>query len=182
MWYSRFFNLLPKGLAMAPVDAQSMKNILRYWVSGVTIVTSQHLHQRGGVTVSAFTSLSVDPPHIIVCLNKGVSSLPLLQESGLFVVNVLAEHQGYLSDIFGGRVALDEGADKFNGVATVLGVTGAPIIADTVGYLECRVKEQFSGDTHWIIIGEVIATSVYNDTPKPLVYFNRKYRDLDSYE
>ena len=165
---------------MQAVDSQSMREILRYWTSGVTVVTSQFGDQRGGVTVSAFTSLSVDPPQIIVCLNKNVSSLPLVQNSGFFVVNFLSYDQAHISDIFGGRVPLNEGADRFNGLELTTGVTGAPIISDAVGYLECRIKEQFFGDTHWIIIGEVLATAVMRDSPQPLVYYNRKYRGLDS--
>jgi flavin reductase (DIM6/NTAB) family NADH-FMN oxidoreductase RutF len=167
---------------MFPVDAQSMKNLLRYWASGVTVVTSQHEGQRGGVTVSAFNSLSVEPPQIIVCLNQNVSSLPLLQASGLFVVNILANNQTDFSDLFGGRVPLPESGDRFEGIAVETGVTGAPILPGTIGFLECRVKEQHFGDTHWIIVGEVVNAAVRSTPPQPLVYFNRKYRNLDSYD
>ncbi|MFN8531701.1 MAG: flavin reductase family protein [Anaerolineae bacterium] len=165
---------------MIPVDAQTMRDTMRYWVSGVSIVTTQHEGQRGGMTVSAFTSISVEPPQILICLNKGISSLPLLQASGAFAVNILAAHQLYLSDLFGGRVPLPEGADRFEGLTLKTAVTGAPILTESLGYLDCRVKQQFDGETHWVIIGEVVATATHNMVPFPLVYYNRKYRALDS--
>ncbi len=165
---------------MAPVDSQAMRNTLRYWVSGVSIVTTQRGDQRGGMTVSAFSSLSIEPPQILICLNKSVSSLPLILESGIFAVNILAAHQLQLSDLFGGRVELPDDANRFDGLTLKTAVTGAPILTDCLAYLDCRIKHTFDGDTHQVIIGEVLATETHNLIPFPLVYYNRKYRALDS--
>ncbi|MDX2160247.1 MAG: flavin reductase family protein [bacterium] len=167
---------------MTVVDSKAMRETLRYWASGVSVVTTQFDDQRGGVTVSAFNSLSVDPPQILVCLNKTVSSMPLIQQSGIFAVNILAAHQLHLSDLFGGRVELAEGADRFDGLTLKTDVTGAPIFTDCLAYLDCRVKQMIDGDTHWLVIGEVLATAAHNMIPFPLVYYNRKYRALDSCE
>jgi flavin reductase (DIM6/NTAB) family NADH-FMN oxidoreductase RutF len=165
---------------MPLVDPEALRNTMRLWASGVSIVTTQFEEHRAGVTVSAFSSLSLEPPQIVICLSKDVRAVPLIFESRYFVVNILAAQQQHFSDVFGGRVPLPEGADRFDSVTVKVGVTGAPIIDPCLAYLECHVKSTHDGDTHWIIIGEVIATEVDETLTAPLVYFNRNYRGLDS--
>lgn len=167
---------------MIPVDPQLLRTTLRYWASGVTIVTTKLGDQRGGMTVSAFNSLSLEPAQIVICLNKDASSMPLLKESGIFAVNILATHQNAISDLFGGRIKLEEGKDRFDGLSLKTAATGAPILTDALAYLDCRVKSTHDGETHWIIIGEVLATEVQSEPHAPLVYYNRGYRKLESFE
>ncbi len=167
---------------MSPVDPQAMRNTLRFWASGVSIVTAQVDERRGGVTVSAFSSLSIDPAQIVVCVSKEASAAPVLLEARAFAVNILNDQQAHLSDLFGGRVKLEEGEDRFNRLAIKTGVTGAPILTDTIGYLDCTIAAVHDGITHWIIVGAVQATEIHETTPSPLIYFNRGYRTLTTIE
>ncbi|MBE0690554.1 MAG: flavin reductase [Anaerolineae bacterium] len=153
-----------------------MRNTLRLWASGVSVVTSAAGEERNGLTVSAFNSLSLEPPLILVCLHKDSTTIPMIEESGVFAVSILNSEQAHLSDRFAGRVPLAEGEERFTGVETFTATTGAPLIKDAVGWLDCRVNRRHDGSTHWIYIGEVVATGQSAETSDPLLYFDRNYR------
>ncbi|MCC6613634.1 MAG: flavin reductase family protein [Anaerolineae bacterium] len=158
------------------VGPEDMRDTLRLWASGVSVVTSAAGDERNGLTVSAFNSLSLEPPLILVCLHKDSNTIPMIEESGVFAVSILNSDQAYLSDRFAGRVDLDEDEDRFTGVETFTALTGSPLIKDAVGWLDCRVHTRHDGSTHWIYIGEVVATGHSSTTEDPLLYFDRNYR------
>ncbi len=161
----------------------SLRDTLRLWGSGVSIVTTAHttpdgVTTRAGMTVSAFNSLSLEPPMILVCLNKEATAMHTLDQSNVFAVSILAENQAHLSDRFSGRVPVASHADRFEGVETYTVHTGSPIIQDALAWLDCRVHQRHDGNTHWIIVGEVLATGQHADIGAPLIYFNRNYHTL----
>lgn len=156
---------------------EQMRDTLRLWASGVSVVTTASGDRRAGMTVSAFNSLSIDPPLVLVCLQKDTTTAQLLQETGHFAVSILAGSQADISDRFAGRVPLEHKEDRFIGVPTRTIITGSPILAECVAWLDCRIHEQHDGSSHWIVVGAVVATGFYPDR-NPLLYYNRSYHGL----
>jgi len=156
------------------VDPTAYRNALACFASGVTIVTAAG-DGRGpvGVTVSAFCSLSLDPPLILVCLDNRTGCLAQFQETGAgFAVNVLAADQWALSDAFAGPQTFD-----MHGCAYVAGAGGAPLLDGVAAALACRVHAVHDGGDHRIVVGRV--EDVLVDRAKaPLVYFQSSYRGL----
>jgi flavin reductase (DIM6/NTAB) family NADH-FMN oxidoreductase RutF len=158
-----------------------MRDTLRLWASGVTVVTSQHDSQRAGMTVSAFNSLSLEPPLVLVCLFKDTRLAQMVTDSRIFAISILNAEQAALSDRFAGRVPLAEGEDRFDSVTTTTAVTGSPILTDALAWLDCRVHALHDGGTHWIVVGAVQATGQHYDAhPAPLIYYNRAYRQMET--
>lgn len=157
--------------------AEEMRDTLRLWPSGVSIVTTSDGERVSGMTVSAFNSLSIEPPLILVCLHKASTTGQLVQLTRRFAVSILGAGQAHISDLFAGRVPLDHKEERFIGLATHTAVTGSPILSDSVAWLDCRVHEQHDGVTHWIVVGEVLATGA-NPERDPLLYYNRDYHTL----
>ncbi|NDJ63024.1 MAG: flavin reductase [Chloroflexi bacterium] len=167
---------------MQPVDPQAMRDTLRLWASGVSVVTTALAtptgNQRAGMTVSAFNSLSLEPPSILVCLSKATTTVNLMAESDVFAVSILSEDSAELSDRFAGRHNLAENADRFLGVETHTASTGSPILSAALAWLDCKVCERYDGNTHWIVIGEVVATGQRDANVSPLLYYDRGYRTI----
>ena len=159
------------------VDAESLKKSMRHWASGVTVVTSIDGHERAGLTASSFTSISVDPPMILLSLQSFTPTLKLIERSGIFAVSILTSKQANLSVQFAGFAKLPEGADKFYQVDLKTAVTGAPIIADAASWMDCKLAAVYEAGLSRIIVGEVMATGQGEDI-LPLVYLNRAYYDL----
>jgi flavin reductase (DIM6/NTAB) family NADH-FMN oxidoreductase RutF len=161
-----------------PVDPQALRETMRLWASGVSVVTTAHGEQRSGLTVSAFNSLSLQPPMVLICLHKDSHSIPMIDESGVFAVSFLNSEQQIISDRFAGRIPFAEGEDRFTGVLTHIAATGSPIISDAIAWVDCKVASKHDGSTHWIYIGEVQATGQNSLTTAPLLYFDRAYRTM----
>lgn len=155
---------------------QAMRETMRLWACGVTVVTTTDGIRHEGMTASSFTSISLEPPLILVCLHKEAATSRLIQETGFFAVSILGEDQEQLSAQFAGYTQLPEGADRFYQVETIQGTTGAPILKDAIAWLDCRLFGVQDGATHWIFVGEVVATGRQPDPVWPLVYHNRAYR------
>ena len=155
---------------------------MRLWAAGVTVVTTASADgsQRAGLTVSSFTSVALEPPLILVCLDKTTLAAELTLESGIFAVSLLHGGQAAISNQLAGFAddTLPEGADRFYNVPLETAVTGAPIIADANAWLDCTVYKVYDGITHHIVLGEVQAAYRCEDEVTPLVYFNRGYHSL----
>lgn len=159
------------------IQPDSLRKIMRQWTTGVTLVTS---HDRGhphGMTVTSFTSVSLQPPIILVSLEKSSRTHGMVQKEAAFVVAVLAQDQRDLADRFAGRVP--DSDDRFAGVDYHPAASGAPIPLGSLAYLDCRVAGTYSAGTHTLFLGEVIAGEVLREGP-PLLYYNRDYRMLSS--
>lgn len=165
-----------------PIDAESLRDTLRFWGSGVSIVTTAHDDEQGhhiaGMTVSAFNSLSLEPPLVLTCLNKDATTAQIIKNAKVLAVSILAHEQAYFSDRFAGRVPLETNEDRFEGVPVFTAVTGSPILRGVLAWLDCRVKEIHDGSTHWIIIGEVLAAGHQEAEGIPLLYYNRAYHTV----
>ena len=156
------------------VDASQFKNALKLWASGVTVVTAQSATQGAkGMTATSFSSVSVDPPQILVCLNQLTDTGGALLESRDFAVNILTSAQQDVSNGFAGNSTQ---AERFAAVAWERGDNGAPLLTEALVSLECRVAQQILAGTHWIVIGEV--QKVVCRSGEPLLYYNGGYRQL----
>lgn len=160
-----------------PVSSESFRDVLRHFPSGVTVVTikSPAADAVHGLTVSAFASVSPDPPLILVTIDHRASACALLEKAGAtFAVNILAHDQMELSN----RFAWLKDEDRFAVGEWDTAVTGAPILKDALAWLDCTVYSRFAAGSHTIYIGEVQASGVPRPDEKPLVYWNRGYRKL----
>ena len=165
------------------IDAQETLTVLRTAflegmsrvASSVCVVTTDGPAGRGGVTVSAMTSISADgeDPTLLTCLNASASVLPLVLANGCFCINVLRTGQTEISDIFSARRPAP-GGDKFNAVTTATLVTGAPHLTAALASFDCRLISAERIGTHHICIGAVKAVSHAPDG-EPLLYGMRRY-------
>jgi flavin reductase (DIM6/NTAB) family NADH-FMN oxidoreductase RutF len=159
------------------IDSESLRKTMRLWVSGISIVTSAHDNQRAGVTASSFTSVALEPPLILVCLQDYITTYKMIEDSGIFAVSLLKADQAHLSAQFAGQITLPEGEDRFYRVDTMTQVTGAPILTDALAWMDCRLHAIYPAGKTGIIVGEVLATGQH-EGENPLAYHNRHYYDL----
>ena len=158
-----------------PLDPQILRLTMRQWATGVTIVTSVAGGERNGMTVSSFTSVSLEPPTVLVCLNKNTRTHNLVAQSAVFGISLLASDQEALSNRFAGLEP--DVADRFEGVSVATADTGAPLLVGALAWLDCRVRQAFDTTTHTVFIGEVVDVQVHSEG-EPLIYHNRHYRVL----
>ncbi|WP_445366369.1 flavin reductase family protein [Methylomonas sp. BW4-1] len=156
------------------VEAKEFKNALKLWASGVTVVTTQGRdNQPRGMTATAFSSVSVEPPQILVCLNQATDTGAALLESRRFAVNILNSAQEDVSNQFAGSTTQEQ---RFASIAWQAGENGAPILNEALAALECRVVQQVQAGSHWVIIGEV--DRVVCREGEPLLYYHSAYRTV----
>ena len=127
------------------------------------------------MTASSFASVSLDPPLILVCLDKASRTRALILEKGTFAVNVLADDQEEVSRSFSKR-----GTKPFDELAHHPGVKGDPLLDDAIAWLECLLEEMVEAGDHDIFVGEVLAAA--NRDGAPLLYYDQKYRSLRDLE
>ncbi len=159
-----------------PISADELRGVMRFWATGVAVLTTRAGDARHGMTVSSFTSISLTPPLVLVCVEQGVRTHRLLAEAGVFALSLLGVDQAAISDRFAGRET--EAQDRLAGLPTFTAVTGAPILADHLAYLDCRVVAAHPSADHTIFVAEVLAAAGPGGETSPLLYFNRGYHRL----
>jgi flavin reductase (DIM6/NTAB) family NADH-FMN oxidoreductase RutF len=154
------------------INPDDFRQVLAHFASGVTIVTTCDADQRPtGLTASAFCSVSLDPPLVLICVDHKSQSFPHLRESGRFGINILHQDHEALSRRFA-----SSRLDKFDGVEFSLGTLGVPLLDRALAHLECRtVNAHIEGD-HTIFVGRVEAISVGEG--EPLLYYRGRYHRL----
>lgn len=149
----------------AAVDPGLFRGAMASFPAGVTIVTTAVDGKPSGTTVSAFSSLSLDPPLVLVCLAKTSRTLQDIARTGRFCVNILAEGQEALAYAF----AKSGANDRFDQTNFAPGLEGDPVLAGCAATVECRIHEIFAGGDHEILVGQPIHISVDPVAP-PLVH------------
>lgn len=147
---------------------------MRNWATGVTIVAATLDGERHGMTVSSFTSLSLDPPLVMISLEQVAKTHRLVSASGYFAVTILGTKQQEVSDLFAGRHTED--IDRFKDLEVFTLVSGAPFLSDGMSFFDCRVVSTYSAGSHTLFIGEVVA--VYSADGDPLLYYQQNYHHL----
>src|SRR5262245_56624201 len=134
-----------------PIDKDVFRRVLSNFAAGVTIVRTVDTERRPhGLTATAFTSVSLDPPLVLVCIDKKAETYPQFDPAGIFAVNFLAHDQQHLSQRFA-----KSGGDKFADCAWRRGQLGAPLLEGAVGYVECRIRHAYEGGDHMTYVGEI---------------------------
>jgi len=147
------------------VDKDLYRHVIGGFLTGVTVVTASDAGHDQGMALSAITSVSLDPPTLLVCVNRTARTSRAIRSSGGFGVNILAADQEDLAQRFASRHA-----DKFDGLAVDRdNPLGVPVLPDVLGWLACRVVDQLEAGTHTIFVAEVMAAS--GRSTEPLAYF-----------
>jgi len=153
------------------VTRDEFRNALGRFASGVTVVTAIFADGPWGMTVSAFSSLSLEPPLVLICIDKRAGGHDNLAVGSFFAVNILSDCQEEVSRRFASR-----DVDRFEGIRFRPGSTGAPLLDGALANIECRAIDAHPGGDHTIIVGEVLATEISDG--KPLAYFRGSYAQL----
>jgi flavin reductase (DIM6/NTAB) family NADH-FMN oxidoreductase RutF len=163
----------PDPVPSSPVTAAEFRQALGHFVTGVTVVTALAPSGRPeGMTVNAFTSLSLEPPLVLVCLTRATRLLPIFESATHFAVNVLSADQ---RDLSVGFSRLD--GDRFHAVSWRPWTTGAPVLDGCVANLECLRTGRHDGGDHVILVGQVERLA-YDATQPPLLFARGDYHRL----
>lgn len=158
-------------------DAERFRLVMGHFATGVTVVTVATKDGADGITVNALSSVSLEPPLVMVALDRRRHVVPAVRAAGRYAVNVLAEDQRHLADCFAGA-AVEPGRDAFCGASWRPGVTGLPLIDGAIATLECTVVDTVPVGDHDLFIGRVDSLATPRDEA-PLVYFRRRYRRVE---
>jgi flavin reductase (DIM6/NTAB) family NADH-FMN oxidoreductase RutF len=154
-------------------DPARFRSVLGRFASGVTVVTTRDAAGADhGMTVSAFCSLSLEPPLVLMCVERHASMHDMLLTASDFVVNILAEGQELVARRFA-----EHTEDRFDGIGYARGVTGSAILTDVLAYIECAMTDRHAGGDHTIFVGEVVAGQARPD--RPLLYYRGGYAQME---
>jgi len=160
------------GEQAAPLTSEEFRRACGRFATGITIATvSDARGTPHGLTVNSFTSVSLDPPLVSICLGHAVSLIEVFRAASYFGINVLAENQRAVSELFARR-----GYDRFEGIEWESGANGVPLIAGVLAAMECRAVERIRAGDHDIFLAQMVTARVVEG--KPLVYFASGYRRL----
>ncbi len=155
------------------IDHDAFRAVLGRFSTGVTVVTTMGpAGNDQGMTVSAFSSLSLEPPLVLICIDHSASMYPSLLDATHFVVNILSEGQEALARRFSG---VDP--NRFDGIGYSRGQTGLALLDDVLGSIECRVTARQEAGDHDVFFGEVEFASASDG--KPLLYYRGGYAQLE---
>lgn len=156
---------------MSQFDSQLQRRIMGHFATGVTVISTRRGEDLHWMTANAVASLSLDPPLVLVAVDKRAQMHEHLLESRIFSVNILSEDQEALSQRFAMR-----GPKKWSDLKLSTAVTGAPILDDALAFLDCKLAEVLPGGDHHIFTGEIVAGDVR--AGRPLLYFQGNYARL----
>lgn len=167
----------PARVSVDPVDAAGFRGAMACFATGVTVVTVRSadgdLH---GMTVNSFSSVSLDPMLVLVCLSESSRGLELIEDACVFGINVLSRGQEGVSRWFANRHRPAD-STMFEGVAIELGATGCPTLLEATAAFDCRVHRLVPAGDHVIVVGEVVSLT-YRPELEPLVFHAGGYRSL----
>ncbi len=157
-------------------DGANFRLAMREFASGVGIVAAGIGEVRSGCTATAIASLSLSPPSLLVCLNRATATLAAARLAGAFSVNLLAAHHRQLAERFAGVSGI-KGAARFEHGDWAPLITGAPVLADALAALDCRVEDIIERHTHAIVIGAVEAVRI-SKIPAALLHWRSHFEPL----
>jgi flavin reductase (DIM6/NTAB) family NADH-FMN oxidoreductase RutF len=153
-------------------SAAAFRHAMRRVPTGVTVVTTLKDGEPRGITVNAFASVSLEPPSLLICINREARSYLFIATSRVFCVNVLAGAQRELAERFSGKVRDRQFAD----IGYAVDATGAPVLNDTIAHFDCELVHEYAVGSHSILIGRVLSCSARPGSP--LGYFNGGFQDF----
>jgi flavin reductase (DIM6/NTAB) family NADH-FMN oxidoreductase RutF len=168
-----------EGLEVADesgVSSDALWSALRRFPAGVTVVTATSDEGYQGITVSAFSLVSLTPPLVLVCINEFSQLLDAIQASGAFAATILSGRQELLAERFAGRAPRPD--SSFSDIAHRTLLTGAPVFEGGLAWLDCRLQQVIPAGDHTIFLGTVVVAGVAEGQDDPLIYFGSQYRRL----
>jgi len=157
-----------RSTTSTPLSAQEFRDVIGLFATGVTVITTVDAGGPVGTTASAVCSLSMEPPMVLVCMNRSSRTGAAVTNGRRFAINVLSDRQAALAAHFAGK-----GPDKFAMVPHATGVFGQPLLDDALAHLECEVAEIAQGGTHSVFLAEVRTASA--GPGEPLTYFRGRF-------
>jgi flavin reductase len=161
-------------VASQEFSGADLRQALGAFATGVTVITTRGEDHLFGMTANAFSSVSLDPPLILVCVISGTTGAQVIEQNGIFAVNILGSHQEPISRYFSSKDR-PRGLEAFDEIPHSTVGTGSPIIDGAAGYLDCRLHAAHEAGDHVIFIGEVVALAHRTDV-EPLVFHGGRYR------
>jgi flavin reductase (DIM6/NTAB) family NADH-FMN oxidoreductase RutF len=165
-----------QATVVAGFSAKEFRATLGAFATGVTVITTRGEAHDYGMTATAFSSVSLDPPLVLVCVISGSAGADLIPANGVFAANILSSSQEAISNYFASRDR-PKGRDAFAEIPHREVATGAPVIDGVAAFLDCRLAETHESGDHLIFIGEVVALGVYPDA-EPLLFHGGRYRGV----
>jgi flavin reductase (DIM6/NTAB) family NADH-FMN oxidoreductase RutF len=154
------------------IESQELRRVMGHFATGVTVITTKDQSGKpNGLTANAFMSLSLNPPLVVISVDKGATCYACFELQNAFTVNFLSEDQEEISRLFATK-----GADKFADLKWHAGRNGAAIIDGALGHVECTISECHDGGDHTIVVGEIVNASATGE--RPLLFFKGKYQRL----
>jgi flavin reductase (DIM6/NTAB) family NADH-FMN oxidoreductase RutF len=160
------------------IESAVFRKVMGHFVTGVTVVTALDKDRPFGITVNALSSVSLEPPLVMVALDRRRFLTPIVRAAGRYAVNILSEDQQALSDCFAGA-PVSPGRDRFCGAAWHPGTLGLPLLDGAIATLECSVVETFSAGDHDLFIGRVETLASDPLHAMPLLYYRRRYLRIE---
>ncbi|PPQ19033.1 NADH-FMN oxidoreductase RutF, flavin reductase (DIM6/NTAB) family [Bradyrhizobium shewense] len=174
-------NVVPRDLMTEiPVSSADFRGAMRHLTGGVSVITAGRGKDVTGMTVTSVTSLSVEPPTLLVSINRDASSFPLIRRHSAFGVNILNADQLDVAERFAGKGGL-KGADRFKGAKWVTAVSGVPLLVGALSAFDCEVEEIVERHSHGIVIGRVRGIRSSTRTAA-LAYWHGQYVAVDQDE
>lgn len=156
------------------IDADTFRSVLGRFASGVTIITARDAGGRDhGMTVSAFTSLSLEPPLVLVCIDHDASMLPLLRTRPPIGISILSADQ----EMYSRRFASEED-DRFDGIAFTRGTSGVALLDASLAHMECTLLEHHQAGDHTIFVARIDQATPHTTDGRPLLYYRGGYAQL----
>lgn len=154
---------------MVTFDEARYRQVLGHFATGVTVVTASVGGEPLGLAVNSFTSVSLDPPLVAVCIATLSSTWPRVREAGAFCVNILSEDQEAVCRVFAAH-----GPKRFTGIGFGPARSGAPILAGVLAWIDCTIEAEHPGGDHTIVVGRVADLGVAREY-RPLVFYRGGY-------
>jgi flavin reductase (DIM6/NTAB) family NADH-FMN oxidoreductase RutF len=164
----RHQKIRPPGVTA--LDVAELRQTLGSFATGVAVATT--LDSKGipkGFTANSFTSVSLDPPLVLVCVDKAASCYSAFAAASHFGINILCDEQQHVSQAFASK-----SVDKFAGMPWVSGITGSPIFPDSTAWLDCELHDRVEAGDHLIVIGKVVSFA-HAPAKRPLGYHRGGY-------
>lgn len=159
--------------ATSPIPSSLFKSGMRRLASGVVVIATAYDNQRFGLAATAVTSISADPPTLMVCVNRSSTAHDPIVQARCFTVNLLREEDRDVADLFGSS----EGRDKrFEGRDWIALKTGAPALAESLASFDCTIVQSLPYFSHTLFLGQVVDLKIFDDEIKPLLYWNGSYQ------
>jgi flavin reductase (DIM6/NTAB) family NADH-FMN oxidoreductase RutF len=163
------------------VSSDDFRSAMRHLAGGVSVITAGRGRDITGMTVTSVSSLSVDPPTLIVSINRESSSWPLLKRYGFFGVNILTSEQVDIAERFTGKGGL-KGADRFGGARWITRASGVPLLEGALAAIDCEVEHIVERHSHAIVIGRVLDMQSSSPRTAALAYWQGQYVAIDQGE